>query len=337
MLHNRLITPPSLHKGDTIALITPATVVKEEFVGGAERYLHLRGYRTVRMPGFTTGGDGSFASSAAVRASDLITAIYNPDIKAIWCGRGGYGSVQIIGKIPLSVIRENPKWLIGFSDISALHALFHRAGVVSLHAPMLRRLNNSLLSSMGNSGATCPPAEFDGALSADYPLDSLFHIMEGGGSLEYDLGRHPLCIDGVACGPLLGGNLAVLSDLSATPFDMLSAAEAKTSQPVIFLEDIAESISRVERRLWRLRLAGVLNNASAILFGRFTAYEPNANSRDMESMISALMQEWNIDVPVAYNCPVGHDDFNLPFPIGAPVTVEITPFSATLTLNLKKD
>lgn len=293
--------PKPLHIGSKIALITPATVVREEFVAGAEAILRRRGYEPVRMPNFKVGGDGSFAGSEADRVADILAALTDTQIDAIWCGRGGYGTVQLIGKIPKSVVRENPKWIIGFSDISALHAMLYKNGVMSLHAPMLRRLAK--------------------AAEGDYVVDSIFDILEGKPEVTYETEWHPLSVPGVATGTLVGGNLSVLTDLAATPFDLF-AANAPEDR-ILFFEDVAESISRVERKLWRLRLSGLLGRVKGIIVGQFTAYEPNANFPDMESMISHYFREWNVNVPVAFNFPVGHDDYNLPLVIGAQATLEV--------------
>lgn len=293
--------PRPLHQGSRIALITPATVVREEFVAGAEAMMRRRGYEPVRMPNFVVGGDGSFAGSESDRVADILAALTDDRVDAIWCGRGGYGTVQLVGKVPKTVLRENPKWMIGFSDISALHAMFYRNGIMSLHAPMLRRLTK--------------------ATEHDYVVDSIFDILEGKEQVTYETEWHPLSVPGVASGTLIGGNLSVLTDLAATPFDMLAADDA--TDRILFIEDVAESISRVERKLWRLRLSGLLNRVKGIIVGQFTAYESNINFPDMESMISHYLREWNISIPVAYNFPVGHDDYNLPLVIGSQVTLEV--------------
>ncbi len=297
-----MIIPKPLHRGDTIALLTPATVVKPEYVDGAEQAIRNAGYRPLRMPHFATGADGSFAGSAEDRLADILAAWSNPEVKAIWCGRGGYGSVQLISSIPASLIRFNPKWLIGFSDISALHSMLQHYGVASLHASMLRRL-------CGYTPGT------------DYILDTTLSILQGTKEVTLEGDWHPLAQPGIAHGILLGGNLAVLSDLAATPFDIY--AMTAEQDVILFFEDIAESISRVERRLWRLRLSGTLNKAKGLIFGLFTAYEPNANFRDMEQMISTRLHEWNIDIPVAFRFPCGHDTYNLPLCLGAPTTLEV--------------
>lgn len=299
---NRFATPPPLKHGDRIALVTPATVVKEEFVTAAEKVIRTHGYEPVRMKNFTTGADGRFAATADERLADLLTAISDSDIKAIWCARGGYGSVQLISKVPLSLISMNPKWIIGFSDVCALHSLMLRAGVISLHAPMMRRL-------------------------ADHPDDeiteSVFGLLQGEHEKEIDAGIHPLQQQGHASGRLIGGNISVLGDLASTPFDPFVTV---ADEPfILFLEDVGESLSRLQRRLWRLRLAGVMNKARGIVVGQFTACPGGVNFSSPEDMISDLLEQWDIRCPVAYNFPVGHDDCNVPLPVGAMAELEVEP------------
>ena len=209
------VTPPSIERGDRIALVTPATVVKEEFVTAAEALIRERGYETVRMPNFCCGSDGRFADNADRRLEDLLTAFSDRDIKAIWCGRGGYGSVQLISRIPASLIQMNPKWVVGFSDVCALHSMMLKAGVISLHAPMLRRL-----ATHGN----------------DFINNRIFEILEGGVVQETESDIHPLQQCGRAEGRLIGGNVSVLGDLAATPFDPFVNISGEPY--ILLLEDV---------------------------------------------------------------------------------------------------
>lgn len=300
--------PGALRPGNKIALLTPATVVKEEYLLGGEAAIRAHGYEPVRMPGFAVGADGRFAGSADTRLHDLLTALENPDIKAIWCGRGGYGAVQLISRVPLSLVAKSPKWLIGFSDVCALHSLWLRAGVQALHAPMFRRLSDH---------------------PADEITEQIFALLGGLCENEADGAIHPLQQCGVASGRLIGGNVSVLGDLAATPFDQ--AAILADEPFILLIEDVAESLSRLQRRLWRLRLSGLLNRAEGIVVGQFTACPGGVNFSSAEEMIADLLREWHIDCPVAYNFPAGHDDCNLPLLIGARTRLEVTPYAVALT------
>ena len=189
MTEQSIIYPPALMPGDTIAIISPATTVKEEYVLGAERRLQELGYKVRIMPGTLGPADGSYASSAERRLKDLQDAIADADIKAILCARGGYGAVHLLEHFDTETLRRNPKWLIGYSDISALHAMMRRAGVASIHAPMAKHLSTE--------------PDYDAAINA------LLQILRGNDSLTYNLDAHPYNVCGEASGELRGGNLAV--------------------------------------------------------------------------------------------------------------------------------
>lgn len=299
-----MITPAPLKPGDTIAILTPSTVVRERYVKGACQYLAAHGLATRIMPGISYGEDGSIAGSVETRAADLNAAIADPSVRAIWCARGGYGAVELLEQIDCDALRADPKWLIGFSDISALHALWHSIGIRSLHATMLRRL-------------AAPEADSNPCVKEVLRL-----ITEENPRIKYSFSSHPFNRCGQAKGGLIGGNMAVLSDLAATPYDLL--AQASVTHTILFFEDVAESISRLQRRLWRLYLSGILNNAKALIFGQFTVYEPNADFRTMEDMIATRLNEWRVECPAVFDFPAGHvPDRNMPLIEGQEVTLTV--------------
>lgn len=305
------ITPPALRPGDKVALVTPATVVSEQYVVGGEESIRRQGLVPVRMPHFMCGDDRRFAGDADQRLDDLLAAWYDPSIKAIYCGRGGYGSVQLISRIPLSLPRMHPKWLVGFSDICALHAMSMKAGVLSMHASMLKHL------------ALFP---------ADAITRDIFAILGGATANEQEGNIHPLQQCGIAEGRLVGGNISVLGDLAGTPFDPFGLIG---NEPfILLLEDIGESLSRLQRRLWRLRLAGVMNRAKGIVAGLFTDCKPGLNFSTAEKMLSDLLHQWDVRCPVTFNYPAGHDQCNVPLAIGAPTTLEVTPTYCLLRQNI---
>lgn len=304
----------SLHKGSRIGIISPATTVREEYIDGAVRMLASRGYEGIVMPHAKGPADGSYASSARNRLDDFMAAWCDPDIDAVLCARGGYGAAHLLPELPPETIRQNAKWLIGFSDISAFHAYLTSLGIESLHAPMAKHLCEN-----PDNRAT----------------HALFHILEGG-RMEYILDvaeEHLGVTPGYAEGRLLGGNLAVLDGLAATPFDML--ARPLTEDVILFIEDIAEPIYKVERMLWRLYLSGALSKVKGLIVGRFTDYKPSLNFNTMEEMIMSLTRRIGFTgIPVVYNFPVGHVDDNLPLVEGALVALSVT--SGTVRLSQLK-
>lgn len=298
-----IIIPASLKNGDKIALISPATIVKEEYVTGAAEMLRQEGFEVVVMPAALGPADGSYAADFESRLADLRQALLDPEVKCIFCARGGYGCVHLLPYISADEIRSNPKWLAGFSDISALHALWLKSGVASLHAPMAKHLT---------------------LLPSDDPATvAMLSILRGEKPIDYKLPTSPFSRKGEAAGRLQGGNLAVLNGLAATPYDILKVDEDE--EVILFIEDIAEAIYAVERMLLRLYLSGVLTRIRGLIVGQFTDYRPDRNHNSMEEMISSLLVRCGIDsIPVAFNFPIGHVDFNLPMIEGERVRLKVT-------------
>lgn len=307
-----MITPSTLRDGDKVAIISPASVVKPEYIDQAAEYLRANGLEPVVMPHAKGPADGSFASTASQRIEDLIGAWTDTEVKAVLCSRGGYGATHLLSLIPDGLLREYPKWLIGFSDISALHALSLYNGVASIHGPMAKDLRDD-----HEGGRTVVEFLKTGVLP-EYSFENR----------ESDI--MPCNIPGEARGILIGGNLAVLNGLAATPYDML--ARALKENCVLFIEDIAEPIYKVERILYRLYMQGIFTKLKGLAVGQFTETSADRNYPSTERMIQHFLKAKGIkDIPVAYNLPVGHFPNNLPVIEGAQVRLSVSPQSATLT------
>lgn len=309
-----MIVPPPLVENDRIAIVSPASEVKPEYIDGAAAFLRGKGFEPVVFPHAKGPVDGSFASGIAGRLSDMHMALVDKEIKAILCARGGYGCVHLLDGIPIREIADNPKWLVGFSDISALHALWQKAGVASLHAPMAKHLTLQPWHP-----ATC----------------EILRILRGDTRFEYRVVPSSFNRRGTARGKLIGGNLAVLNGLASTPYDILDKDFAKNS--ILFIEDISEAIYAVERMLERLWLAGTFNSISGLVVGQFTEYRPDRNHPSMESMISTFLDKRGIGLPVAFGFPAGHVDDNYPLIEGAEVELTVNPGGSILkTVELWK-
>lgn len=309
--HKGIFYPAPLKKGDKIAIISPASVVKEEYVLGMMEKMMERGYEPVLMPHALGPADGSFAASKSERLLDLFDALEDPEYKAIMCTRGGYGCCQLIANFSYGMISRNPKWLIGFSDVSALLAMFYRSDIASIHAPMAKHI------------ATMP--------DNDPCTQALFNMLENGGRFSYTVAPHKYNKPGVAQGILRGGNLAVLSGLAGTPEDILDH-QGENNDVILFFEDVGEAIYKVNRMLWRMMLNGTFYMVKGLIFGQFTEYNPDANFDTMEDMINDFIER-NFpicDFPVVFNFPVGHTDINLPLTEGATVELEVKEDSVTL-------
>lgn len=290
-----LIVPQPLKKGDRIAILSPAGIIKPEFVYQAMQVLQDEGYEPFVMP-HALGRWRTYSGTAADRLSDLRQAILDPSVKAILCSRGGYGAVHLLEELDRLPLRDNPKWIIGYSDISALHALMHRHGIVSVHAPMAKHL--AMLK------------------GRDDDARALFGILSGEPQL-YSIPPSPLNRPGTAVAPLVGGNLAVIADLVATPFDTI------LPDTILFIEDIAEPIYKTERILYQLRLSGALSRLKGLIVGACTDYTPDVDGHTMEEMVSSMVSDYTY--PVAFGVPVGHVDHNIPLQVSLPTRLEVTP------------
>jgi len=294
------LLPPPLLPGDRIAIVSPASIIRPQYVHGAVAALDAMGYRPWVAP-HALGRHGSYSGTVDARLADMTAALTDPSIRAILCSRGGYGAVHLLEGLDRLPLRDDPKWLIGFSDVSALHALINSHGIASIHASM--------------TSALCRSAGHDKATSL------LFGLMKGE-SVTYTLPPSPLNHPGSATATLAGGNLAVISGLAGTPYTPLRRGT------VLMIEDTGEPPHSIERKIMQLRLSGVLAQLSGMIVGRFTRLSVSADIPSVEAMISRLTASY--DYPVAFRAPVGHIFGNMPVLLGAPVRLEVTPEGAVI-------
>ena len=300
----KLIIPNSVRKGSKVALIGPATRIKPEIIEG---FVRLYEEKSNEMPGselivypsvLDENAKGSYAASLAQRVADFTDAWSREDVDLVICARGGYGCVHMLDYLDRDFIAAHPKWLVGFSDVSALHALLYKSGVASIHGGMAKQLVLDTDSGLGGYRRV-----FKNLVESSFL------------NLEYQIPAHRYNIEGEGRGVLLGGNLAVLNGLGGTPFDIL--AESLHRDVILFFEDVSEPIYAVERRLYRLHLQGVLGRAKGIVIGQFTDWKPDRNYESIYDMIHERFIEWGVSCPVAFDFPVGHNDRNVPLVEGA--------------------
>lgn len=305
-----------------MALIGPATRIKPELV---EAFIRLYEDHPEQMPGselivypsaLDENACGSYAASLTQRVTDFKDAWGRGDIDLVLCARGGYGCVHLLDYLPVDFIKAHPKWLVGFSDVSALHALLHKCGIASIHGGMAKQLVEDT-----DSGYDCYRKAFKGLAEGMWP------------ALAYRIGPHPYNIAGEGRGVLLGGNLAVLNGLAGTPFDIMAAA--LTEDVILFIEDVSEPIYAVERMLYRLHLQGVLQKVKGILVGQFTDWKSDSNHESMYAMMHERFEEWGIECPVAFDFPVGHNDRNVPLIEGVEATLQVDGNGACLAMRTR--
>lgn len=291
---NISIMPPSLQVGDKIIIVSPSSKIDTQFINGARKRLESWGLK-VLLGRHAKSGTGRFAGKTKERQADLQAALDDAEIKAILCSRGGYGAVQIMAQLDFTRFRQYPKWLIGFSDITALHNLMQHHGFASLHAPMTRHLTVE---------------------SADDPCTLHLRNILFGQLPTYSVMKRELNRYGTARGVLRGGNLSVLSGLRGTPYDI--PAEGT----ILFIEDIGERPHSIERMMYNLKLGGVLEKLSGLIIGQFTDYEEDKSlGRELNRALAVLVETY--DYPVCFGFPVGHVTYNLPLIEGAEVELMV--------------
>ncbi len=277
------MTPEFLKIGDGVALIAPAGKIAAEELHKAERLLRAWGLRPT-IGQCACEAYGCFAGTAEQRLSDLQWALDDTEIKAIFCARGGYGLMQIVGNLDFTAFKSNPKWIVGYSDVTVLHNAASACGVASVHGPMLRNLAREELSA---------------ALLETY-RQMLFGTLP-----TYRVAPHSLNRNGTVEGKIVGGNLAVFSALRGTPFDLDFCGK------ILFIEDIGERPHCIDRMIRNLKLSGALQSLVGLIVGQFSDYEEDRSMcRTVYEMIADAVEEYQF--PVAFDFPSGHISENHP-------------------------
>ncbi len=289
--------PPYLKKGDTIGLVCPAGFMPLEKVQTAIDTLQQWGF-TVKI-GITIGGGSKnyFSESDEERLNDLQEMMDDKNIKAIMCARGGYGTGRIIDKLIFKKFKKNPKWIIGFSDITVLHShLFSNYKIASLHAPMAAAFN-------------------DEEYKNEYV--QILYMALVGTEANYKCEAHEFNNTGVAKGRLIGGNLALLAHLIGT------ASDINTKNKILFIEDVGEYIYNVDRMMYQLKRSGKLKKLSGLIVGKFSDMKDTERpfGQTAEEVIRDAVKEY--DYPVCFNFPVSHEKENYALKIGVKYTLTV--------------
>ena len=307
----RVLKPPRLEEGDKICLIAPASPLARDKTHRVVEYFRTKGYGVI-LYGDAKAQD-YLAGSDEERIRALNAAFRDPEVKAVVCLRGGYGSPRIVDRIDYDLIRNNPKILVGYSDITALlNAIQARTGLVVFHGPMGTEF-------CGRRGPS--PVCARHFWSALQPASPLFRNW-GSGTPASKRSLKTL-VPGAGEGTLVGGNLSVLTCTLGTPYEL----DARDG--ILFLEDVSEKPFRIDRMINQLRLSGKLAELRGILLGQFTNCRPaSPNGRDVETIFMEYFGE--LGVPVLSGFPAGHVTDQVTLPLGIRVRLDAT--AKTLTL-----
>lgn len=292
-----MIAPPYLQPGDTIGIVCPAGYMPAATVQTCVEVLNQWGYKV--LLGTTVGGSSTtyFSGSDEERRVDFQRMLDDSAVKAILCGRGGYGTGRIIDQLDFTKFIEHPKWIIGYSDITILHSHIHRQfGIITLHAPMAAAFNNE-------------------GWKSEY-VQSIREALQGITSACAGP-EHPFNRPGLATGQLVGGNLALLAHLVGTPSDL------DTDGKILFIEDVGEQLYNIDRMLYQYKRSGKLDKLAGLLVGGFTECKDTDRpfGQTSHEIIRDIVASYHY--PVCFDFPVSHTERNYALKVGATYELKV--------------
>jgi muramoyltetrapeptide carboxypeptidase len=300
---NKLSIPPYLQKGDTIAIVAPAGILKnrEGTIQKAKELAENWGLSVI-LGKNVFNQNNHFAGTDAERAADFQEALDNKSIKAIWTARGGYGSVRILDLLDFTKFKEHPKWIIGYSDITALHNHIHNLGIETMHGMMATSLEEK-------------PEEIIQTISS-------FKKALFGEELKYSIpssedNRNAILNSGeILKGQLIGGNLSILTSMLG------SNSQLSTEGKILFIEEIGEYKYSIDRMFQSLKRAGCFTKVKAVIVGNMSSIKKNSTQwgSTIEQLILEVIPK---NIPVLFHFPAGHEADNRALIFGRNVALEV--------------
>lgn len=298
-----MIKPPPLKIGDSVALIAPARQVLEEDMAFAIQTFENWGLKVDLGKYLYNKEAGYFSAPDELRLVDLQEALNNPEIKAIICALGGYGTTRIIDQLDFTLAKQNPKWIVGFSDITALHATAFKNGMLSIH---------------GNMPIVMAKER------ANEANQSLYDLLFNNDFKTTTWQSHSGNKLGEAEGKLMGGNLTLLVDALATK------TENETKDCILIVEEIDEHLYKIDRMFNHLKRAGKLENLKGLLVGYFTNNKQGERAFHLSFEEIILHHTRDYNFPISFGFPSGHEQPNMPWIHGAKATLICSANQSTL-------
>ena len=293
----KLVKPPYLQKGDTIAIVAPAGILKnrKHIIDKAKALAESWGLKVVYGK-HMFNQNHHFAGTDAERCEDFQDALDNPNIKAIWSARGGYGSVRILDQLDFTKFKDNPKWVIGYSDITAFHNHVHNLGIETIHGMM------------GTSMQDKPediPETIETLRKALFGEDLIYSIPS---SKDNRVGQ--------VSGELVGGNIAILTSMLG------SDSQISTDGKILFIEEIGEYKYSIDRMLQSIKRAGYFTKVKGVIVGDMSKVKKNTTpwGSSIEQLILDVLPK---DIPVLFDFPAGHEPDNRALIMGREVELNI--------------
>jgi muramoyltetrapeptide carboxypeptidase len=277
------IRPRALKPGDTIGIVAPAGPFEKDLFDAGIDAIHGMGFAT-KIDGDIYVRHGFLAGEDRHRAEQFNVMVADDDVRAVMCARGGYGSLRILDQLDFNALLSDPKPLVGFSDITALHQAIHlKTGLITFHGPMVTTL----------------------ARSNNATVQSWYDTLTGSCDFSQALSELRILKPGAAEGVLTGGNLATLCHLVGTPYG------ADYSGAILLIEDVGEAPYRIDRMLTHMKMAGVFEGLNGLVVGTF---EDCGSADEIDNLIMERFQD--TDIPIVSGAPIGHGKENLTFPLG---------------------
>lgn len=293
--NTRSIRPPALTTGDTIAIVCTARKITTEELQPAIAEIKSRGFK-VRLGDTINLAENQFGGTDAQRIADMQQQLDDPEVKAILCARGGYGTVRLLDQLDFSVFVQSPKWIIGYSDVTALHAHINQNyGVQTLHASMPVNFSTNTANAL-NSLFQAITTQVPNIQAPAYALNRV----------------------GEASGRLIGGNLSVLYSIAGSTSDM------DTDGAILLLEDLDEYLYHIDRMMMQLKRAGKLDKLAGLVIGGMTDMNDNTIPFGHTAVDIIRQQVERYNYPVGFNFPIGHLDDNRAVLLGATVKLSVT-------------
>ncbi|TNJ45430.1 LD-carboxypeptidase [Tamlana fucoidanivorans] len=297
--------PPYLKVGDTVMIVAPSGILKNRTaeIEHAKTLLQSWGLQAV-VGTHVFNQNHHFAGTDYERCEDFQMALDQRNIKAIWCARGGYGAVRILDKLDWTLFKQHPKWIIGYSDITAIHNAVHNLGIQSMHAMMC--------TSLQDAPETIPQtiSSFRAALFGNQP--------------NFQLEGSKYNNSGTVTGQLVGGNLTILHTMLG------SKTSIDTSGKILFIEEIGEYKYHIDRMFQSLKRAGYFENCKGVIIGDMTKIKRNTTpwGTSIEQLIIDVLSDYHF--PIAFNMPAGHDKDNRALTLGRSITLTVSKDKSTI-------
>ena len=305
--YTSLKKPAYLKVEDTIAIVSPAGILKnKEPIEKAVKLVESWGLHVV-LGEHLFGTNFHFSGTEKERIKDFQTALDSKNIKAIWCGRGGYGTVRIIDGLDFTKFKKNPKWIIGYSDVTVLHSHIHNLGYETLHAMM--------------------PVNMKVEEKKRVKTVKTFKKALFGKPLKYKVKESTYNKVGETKGQLVGGNLSILQSLLG------SVSSINTNQKIVFIEDVGEYLYNIDRMVYALKRSGYFKECNGIIVGDMTNIKDNSTpfGQTVEEIVLEATKEY--DFPILFGFPGGHDDINKALFLGREIELKVGKQHSTVKFS----